>query len=208
MAYDNTWVPVVYNVLTAPQLQQMVDNIEWLHTQLTINGPDGSGLFVPNPIDCLWNSSNTMVANRIHITRIILHAPIKLNSFMAPGQGASPATRWGGGLYDTAGNLLVSGVTTQKTGSVVINPVPASSVLIPAGVYLMAMTGDANGIINVREAKVADQMSYMNAIVTTYGYTDTVSALGVLPASINTALTGVTNPAGPVAIWTLETTTY
>jgi hypothetical protein len=208
MAYDNTWVPVVYNVLTAPQLQQIVDNIEWLHTQLTINGPDGNGFFLPAPLTVDWSASNTMVADRIHITRIVIPSPIKLKSFYAAGQGASPATRWGGGLYDTAGNLLVSGVTTQKTGAVVINPVPASPVLIPAGVYLMAMTGDANGIILGRENKVTDHLTQMNAIVTTYGYTATVSAAGVLPASINTALTGSTNPAGPLAIWLLETTTY
>jgi hypothetical protein len=32
MTYDNTWVPVVYNVLTAAQLQQMVDNITYLYS--------------------------------------------------------------------------------------------------------------------------------------------------------------------------------
>jgi hypothetical protein len=32
MTYDNTWVPVVYNVLTAAQLQQMVDNMTYVHS--------------------------------------------------------------------------------------------------------------------------------------------------------------------------------
>jgi hypothetical protein len=44
MTYDNTWVPVVYNVLTAAQLQQMVDNITYLHSD---GAAIKAGLFTP-----------------------------------------------------------------------------------------------------------------------------------------------------------------
>jgi hypothetical protein len=208
MAYDNSHVWVVYNVLTAAQLTQISDNIDWLHTQFTICGPNGRTFFLPHPLTLDWASSTTMTANRIYLTRIIIFSPIKLKSFLVCPNGASPATRWGGGLYDTSGNLLVSGVTAQISGTTAANPTPASATLIPAGVYLMAMTGDAAGLPYGREQKSAAHMTAMNAIVVAYGYTATASALGVLPASVNTALTSINANSDAFANWQIETTTY
>jgi len=208
MAYDNTHVWVVYNVLTAPQMTQISDNIDWLHTQLTsAAGVNGVSSFYPSPLQIDSSNQGAVTANRVYATRIHLEAQCKVDGFYGYG-GNATNTRWGAGIYDVAGTtLLCSGVTAQLAAVAI--PITCAATLIPAGTYWLAMTGDAQGLLAAARIAIGNnQLATMNSPDVTFGYSATASAAGVLPATIALPLTAVSTQGAAMAIWAIHTTTY
>jgi hypothetical protein len=207
MAYDNSWVPVVYNVLTAPQLQQVVDNIEWLHDAVTASaGVNGVSCFHPFPITNKDANQQVLTANRIFCTRIHLTAQCKVDGFYGYNSNAT-ATRFGAGIYTIDGTTLLCSGVTAPLGNVAV-PITCAATLIPAGVYWLAMTGDAAGALHGQSTYAGGLVAALNSPDVTFGYTATTSAAGVLPATIALPLTATNVQSGPFANWALHTATY
>ena len=209
MAYDNSHVWVVYNVLTAPQMQQQSDNIGYLYTEVTTNIPakaSGVTCFFPPEILYVYNTAQTAItANRVYLSRISWPHQRKVKGFAGVFTGVN--TRWGAGIYTLDGTtLLCSGVTGSiGAGTIVVNC--AANTIIYPGVYWLAMTGDAASALNGAFGWGAPIIGAINTTDVIHGYTATVSAAGVLPASVALPPTAINVAGGPNVSWAIMTTT-
>jgi hypothetical protein len=210
MTYDNTWVPVVYNVLTAAQLQQMVDNMTYVKTNSDYVWVRNPGQFIPPPLNegIHADSPGAMTANRIYVAKICLPVGLKVSGFI---QGSNTATAgvYGAGLYTTAGAVVVKGVS-GSVANAVIHAVPASAVEVPAGEYYMAAACSAAGVFrNSYKTFDATLWGYRDNYDVIFGYTSTTATVGVLPDAIAVggSLTAITGNTGPFANWIIEYTT-
>jgi hypothetical protein len=206
MAYDNTHVWAAYNVLTAAQLQQISDNMDYVYTYLPSGSNAGfrtAGAFIPDPWTYGYGTSDTWTANRIYCMMIRIESQFKVDGFYATAKGGISTGHYGAGIYTLAGNLLIGGVSGNVAAS---NPISitCAATLVPVGMYLLAGTCDATGAISYVLEIENDILPCFNVVTTMRGYTATTSTSGVLPASINPSLTAISTKTGGSPNWVLH----